>query len=105
MSAIGLWYPVYDRRLAWVGVSLETDTSIFVPQNFFDQMSSEALAVEGVNSKLFFVGADVLGACKQPLKLPFSPSRLVAVLSEISCRPRRAWQFFAPGTAKMCAWP
>ncbi len=82
MSAIGLWYPVYDRHLAWVGVSLETDTSIFVPQDFFDQMSSEALAVDGVDGKLFFVGADVLGACKQPLKLPFSPSRLVAVLSE-----------------------
>ena len=82
MSAIGLWHPVYDRSLAWVGVSLDTDTSIFVPQNFFDQMSSEALAVDGVDGKLFFVGADVLGACKQPLKLPFSPSRLVAVLSE-----------------------
>ena len=82
MSAIGLWYPVYDRRLAWVGVSLETDTSIFVPQDFFDLMSSEALAVDGVDNKLFFVGADVLGACKQPLKLPFSPSRLVAVLNE-----------------------
>lgn len=82
MSAIGLWYPVYDHRLEWVGVSLETDASVFVPQDFFDQMSSEALAVDGVDGKLFFVGADVLGACKQPLKLPFSPSRLVAVLSE-----------------------
>lgn len=82
MSAIGLWYPVYDRNLAWVGVSLETDTLVFVPQDFFDQMSSKALAVEGVEGKLFFVGADVLGACKQPLQLPFPPSRLVAVLSE-----------------------
>ncbi len=82
MSAIGLWYPVYDRSLAWVGVSLETDTSVFVPQGFFDRMSSEALTVDGVEGKLFFVGADVLGACKQPLKLPFSPSRLVAVLGE-----------------------
>lgn len=82
MSAIGLWYPVYDRSLAWVGVSLETDKSVFVPQNFFDQMSSEALAVDGVEGKLFFVGADVLGICKQPLQLPFPPSRLVAMLSE-----------------------
>ena len=82
MSAIGLWYPVYDRSLAWVGVNLETDTSVFVPHDFFDQMSSEALAVDGVDEKLFFVGADILGACKQPLELPFSPSRLVAVLSE-----------------------
>lgn len=82
MQAIGLWFPVYDRKLSWVGVSLETDTSIFVPQNFFDQMSSEALSVDGVEGKLFFVGADVLGACKQPLKLPIPSSRLVAVLSE-----------------------
>lgn len=82
MSAIGLWYPVYDRSLAWVGVSLETDKSVFVPQDFFDQMSSEALAIDGVDGKLFFVGADVLGICKQPLQLPFPPSRLVAVLSE-----------------------
>src|SRR5574340_1151263 len=82
MSAIGLWYPVYDRSLAWVGVSLETDKSVFVPQDFFDQMSSEALAIDGVEGKLFFVGADVLGICKQPLQLPFPPSRLVAVLSE-----------------------
>jgi EAL and modified HD-GYP domain-containing signal transduction protein len=80
MSAIGLWYPVYDRTLAWVGVSLETDASVFVSQDFFDQMSSKALAVDGVEGKLFFVGADVLGACKQPLQLPFPPSRLVAVL-------------------------
>lgn len=82
MSAIGLWYPVYDRHFAWVGVSLETDTSLFVPHDFFDQMSSEALAVDGVEGKLFFVGADVLGACRQPLQLPIPPSRLVAVLSE-----------------------
>src|SRR5574340_653368 len=82
MSAIGLWHPVYDRSLAWVGVSLETDTSIFVPQDFFSQMSSEALAIDGVDGKLFFVGAEVLGACKQPLKLPFPSSRLIAVLSE-----------------------
>ncbi len=82
MSAIGLWYPVYDRSLAWVGVNLETDKSIFIPQDFFEQMSSEALAIDGVDGKLFFVGADILGACKQPLQLPFSPSRLVAVLSE-----------------------
>ena len=97
MPAIGLWYPVYDRRLAWVGVSLETDTSISVPQDFFDRMSSEALAVDGVNSKLFFVGADILSACKQPLKLPFPPSRLVAVLSgnflsaEANMAISRAW--------------
>ena len=83
MSAIGLWYPVYDRSLAWVGVSLETDTSALVPHDFFDKMSSKALAAEGVEGKLFFVGANVLGACKQPLELPFPPSRLVAVLSEI----------------------
>lgn len=81
MSAIGLWHPVYDRHFTWVGVNLETDTSIFVPHDFFDQMSSEALSVEGVEGKLFFVGADVLGASKQPLQLPFPPSRLVAVLS------------------------
>ncbi|OGS99606.1 MAG: hypothetical protein A3F73_00285 [Gallionellales bacterium RIFCSPLOWO2_12_FULL_59_22] len=82
MSTIGLWYPVYDRHLAWVGVSLETDTTIDVPQEFFGQMSGAALAIDEIDGKLFFVGADVLGACKQPLQLPFPSSRLVAVLSE-----------------------
>lgn len=97
MSAIGLWYPVYDRSLAWVGVSLETDASVSVPQDFFDQMSSKALAVDGGEGKLFFVGADVLGACKQPLQLSFPPSRLVAVLNanflsaEASMPVFRAW--------------
>ena len=94
MSAIGLWYPVYDRSLAWVGVSLETDTSVFIPQDFFDQMSSKALEADGVEGKLFFVGADVLGACKQPLQLPFPASRLVAVLGENFLRAEASMAIF-----------
>lgn len=82
MSAIGLWYPVYDRRLAWVGIRLETDSTIAVPQDFFEETSSDALAVEDIDSKLFFVGADVLSACKQPLTLPFPLIKLVAVLND-----------------------
>ena len=82
MSAIGLWYPVYDQRLKWVGVRLETDASAAVARDFFAEMSSAALAVEGVENKLLFVGADVLIAGDQSLALPFPPAQLVVVLSE-----------------------
>ncbi len=82
MAAIGLWYPVYDQRLAWMGVRLETDETASVERDFFVEMSNAALAVEGVGGKLFFVGAEVLSAGDQSLTLPFPPSQLVVVLSE-----------------------
>lgn len=82
MSAIGLWHPVYDRRLAWVGVRLETGTDAIVPRDFFDTACCDALALEEVDGKLFFVGADVLDARPQPPAWPVPPAKLVAILDE-----------------------
>lgn len=82
MLAIGLWYPVYDRHLAWVGVRLETDTAVSVAQDFFEEVSSDALAIEGFGSKLFFLDANIFKLGDQSLAQFFPPSRLVIVLSE-----------------------
>lgn len=82
MPAIGLWNPVYDQRLTWVGVRLETDAVVPVAREFFVDMSSAALAVEGIQDKLFFVGADVLIAGDPSLAPPFPPPQLVVVLNE-----------------------
>ena len=85
MLAIGLWYPVYDRHLAWVGVRLETDASVSVAKDFFDEVSSDALAIEGFGSKLLFLDAGIFNESGQPLDFIFPPSRLVIVTGTPSC--------------------
>lgn len=82
MLASGLWYPVYDRHLAWVGVRLETDTAVAVPQNFIEEVSCDALAIEGFGSKLLFLDANLFKTSNQPLAPLFPPSQLVIVVSE-----------------------
>lgn len=82
MLATGLWYPVYDRHLAWVGVRLETDAAVSVSRNFLDSVSSDALAIEGFGNKLLFLDASILKTSDQPLAQHFPPSRLIIVLGE-----------------------
>lgn len=91
MVAIGLWYPVYDRHLAWIGVRLETDVAISVPRDFFDGVSSDALAIEGFGSKLLFLDANICKLGDQPLSLLFPPSRLVIVLNESFLSTNTNW--------------
>ncbi len=55
----GLWYPVYDRHLGWVGMRLDTDVEMASP-DFLSQMAADLQAIEAIGSKLFFVGMDVL---------------------------------------------
>jgi EAL and modified HD-GYP domain-containing signal transduction protein len=82
MMATGLWYPVYDRHLSWIGVKLETDAAETASSDFFAQMIADLRVIEEIGGKLFFVGADVLAADDNSSPLPFPPSQLVIVLNE-----------------------
>lgn len=79
VNATGLWYPVYDRHLAWVGVRLETDA--LAPELYAETVAA-LQAIEGVGGKLFFVGAEVLAMGDDALPLPFPPALLVVVLNQ-----------------------
>jgi len=81
VNATGLWYPVYDRHLAWVGVRLETDATALAPDLYAETVAA-LQALEGVGGKLFFVGADVLALADDSSPLPFPPALLVVVLNE-----------------------
>jgi len=81
VNATGLWYPVYDRHLAWVGVRLDTDAAALSP-DFYAETVAALQVIEGVGGKLLFVGADVLAMGDDSSPLPFPPALLVVVLNE-----------------------
>ena len=85
MMATGLWYPVYDRNLSWVGVRLETDAGDageVVSPAFFARTTADLQAIKAIGDRLLFVGADFLAAGDNLPPLPFPPSRLVIVLND-----------------------
>lgn len=97
--ATGLWYPVYNRHLSWVGVRLETDAEEAASPGFFAKVVADLQEIKATGNLLFFVGADVLAAGDATTSLPFPPSQLVMVLNETlspggllaeNCRARRA---------------
>lgn len=98
MMTTGLWHPVYDQSLSWVGVKLGTDAEESVSPDFFARMAADLQAAEAIGDKLFFVGAEVLAAGNNLPQLPFPPSRLVVAFNEIL--PDGAG--LAPDTASVC---
>jgi len=45
MAMIGLWYPVYNRHLSWVGVRLETDAEEAASPGFFSKITDDFQAI------------------------------------------------------------
>ncbi|MFA7240958.1 MAG: HDOD domain-containing protein [Sulfuricellaceae bacterium] len=78
----GLWRPVYNRHLSWIGVRLETDAGESVAPDFFVRTVAELQAVDAKANLLFFIGAEVLAAGDGATPLPFPLSQLVIVLNE-----------------------
>lgn len=77
-----LWYPVYNRRLSWVGVRLETGVEKVASPDIFARMAADLQAVDAIGSLLVFVGADVSAAGDASLSLPFPLTQLVIVQNE-----------------------
>ena len=99
MAMIGLWYPIYNRHLSWVGIRLETAAEEAASPGYFSEVSADLQTIDAIGNLLVFVGADVLATGDNSSPLPFPPAQLVIVLNEAllpdgmqaeNCRAKRA---------------